>query len=190
MEEQLKCPKCGSTQLSANKKGFSGGKAAAGAIAVGGIGLLAGTIGSGKVEITCLKCGYKYKAGDYNKEVNKLNKPSDSEIINKNPLQFSIIFISLFLAFIIPICGGSWWFLLIMPMIGFVSIIAIESFKTQKKKKKSIVSKSVNKQEIDAKIKEYIRTGQFLCAIEYCKEQTGATDDEAKNYVDLIASKY
>jgi len=68
MEDQIKCPKCGSTQLTANKKGFSAGKAVAGAVLTGGVGLLAGAIGSNKVYITCLKCGYKYKAGDYEKE--------------------------------------------------------------------------------------------------------------------------
>ena len=71
-ENLLHCPKCNSTQLSTNKKGFSGGKALAGAVLTGGIGLLAGTIGSGNVEITCLQCGYKYKAGDFYKEKQKI----------------------------------------------------------------------------------------------------------------------
>jgi RNA polymerase subunit RPABC4/transcription elongation factor Spt4 len=51
-ENLMKCPICKSTQLTSNKKGFSGGKAAAGAILTGGIGLLAGTIGSGKIIIS------------------------------------------------------------------------------------------------------------------------------------------
>jgi len=67
-ENLLCCPKCNSTKLSTNKKGFSGGKALTGAVLTGGIGLLAGTIGSGKVLITCLKCGFKFKAGEYEKE--------------------------------------------------------------------------------------------------------------------------
>ncbi|EPY2274500.1 hypothetical protein ACXAUS_003399 [Clostridium sporogenes] len=50
------CPKCGSTQITANKKGFSVGKA----VLLGGIG---GFIGKNKIEITCLKCGYSWKAG-------------------------------------------------------------------------------------------------------------------------------
>lgn len=33
-------------------------------MAVGGIGLLAGTIGSRNTQITCLKCGNKFKAGE------------------------------------------------------------------------------------------------------------------------------
>ena len=49
-EEYLCCPKCGSRELHAEHKGFSGGKALAGAILTGGIGLLAGTIGSKDTE--------------------------------------------------------------------------------------------------------------------------------------------
>ena len=55
------CPKCYSTSLSANKKGFSLGKAAAGMLIAGGP--LLGAIGKNKIEITCLKCGYKWKPG-------------------------------------------------------------------------------------------------------------------------------
>jgi len=64
MEDQVKCPKCGSTQISADKKGFSGTKAVAGAALTGGIGLLAGTIGSNKVKMTCLRCGHVFNPGD------------------------------------------------------------------------------------------------------------------------------
>ena len=63
-EEYLCCPKCGSRELHAEHKGFSGGKALAGALLTGGIGLLAGTIGSRDTQITCLKCGNKFKAGE------------------------------------------------------------------------------------------------------------------------------
>ena len=63
-EEYLCCPKCGSRELHAEHKGFSGGKALTGALLVGGIGLLAGTIGSKDTQITCLKCANKFKAGE------------------------------------------------------------------------------------------------------------------------------
>jgi predicted nucleic-acid-binding Zn-ribbon protein len=61
---EIKCPKCGSNQFVAGKKGFSGKKAVAGAVLTGGIGLLAGTIGSNKIKITCLNCGHVYQPGD------------------------------------------------------------------------------------------------------------------------------
>lgn len=47
-DEQIKCPKCGSTQLSANKKGWT---------------MTTGLIGSSNVLITCLKCGKQFKPG-------------------------------------------------------------------------------------------------------------------------------
>lgn len=55
------CPKCGSTSLSANKKGFGVGKAAVGVFTVGVLGAAAGGIGSGKVVVTCLNCGHHWK---------------------------------------------------------------------------------------------------------------------------------
>lgn len=58
-----RCPKCGSTSLSADKKGFGIGKAVVGAALTGGIGLAAGNIGSKKVRVTCLGCGHQWMAG-------------------------------------------------------------------------------------------------------------------------------
>lgn len=57
----LYCPKCLSTNLSSGKKGFSGGKALLGTALLPGIGLLAGTIGARKIQITCLHCGHKFQ---------------------------------------------------------------------------------------------------------------------------------
>lgn len=64
MENQVHCPKCGSTQITADKKGFSGKKAVAGALLTGGVGILAGTLGSNKVKITCLNCGKVFAPGE------------------------------------------------------------------------------------------------------------------------------
>ena len=73
---EIKCPFCNSTQISASKKGFSVGKAAVGAIALGGWGLLAGGIGKDKVIITCLNCGKSWEAGLHKVEPEKpLIKP-------------------------------------------------------------------------------------------------------------------
>jgi DNA-directed RNA polymerase subunit RPC12/RpoP len=94
--ENIKCPKCRSEQITANKKGFSGGKAVAGAVLTGGIGLLAGTIGSKKVIITCLTCGHQFKPGE-DFEAIKKKKQMEAEAM-KSPgfwIFFSIIVIGM-----------------------------------------------------------------------------------------------
>lgn len=60
-KSMAKCPKCGSTSLSGNKKGYGIGKGVIGAYIVGPIGLVAGNIGAKKVIVTCLKCGHRFK---------------------------------------------------------------------------------------------------------------------------------
>ena len=61
MNSQARCPKCGSTSLSADKKGYGYGKAAVGALLVGPVGLLAGGIGANAHVCVCLNCGFKFK---------------------------------------------------------------------------------------------------------------------------------
>ena len=60
------CPKCGSSQLTANKKGFSLGKAVVGGVLtltpIVGVGT--GLIGKNKIIITCLSCGKQFKPGN------------------------------------------------------------------------------------------------------------------------------
>ena len=83
-KEILCCPICGSKNLSSEKKGFSGKKAVAGALLTGGIGILAGTIGSNDTMITCLKCGHRFKAGQgIVRQVDRDNNPiiDDEKII-------------------------------------------------------------------------------------------------------------
>lgn len=111
MNDQLYCPKCGSSQLTANKKGFGAGKALTGAILTGGVGLLAGFIGSGKVKVTCLKCGTKMNAGSLRitplppplppKKLTKeeLKKQTKDEI--KSTLIVSTIIVLLFFIFLV-----------------------------------------------------------------------------------------
>ena len=48
MEDQVVCPRCRSTQIHAEKRGFR---------------LSTGFIGSGKIFITCLKCGHRFRPG-------------------------------------------------------------------------------------------------------------------------------
>ncbi|POY38668.1 hypothetical protein C3L50_11025 [Flavobacterium alvei] len=92
MSTELHCPKCGSNQITSDKKGFSGKKAVAGALLTGGIGILAGTIGSNKIKITCLSCGHEFKPGE-GEQVHKPqqyqeNKESDEKYVgNIEPLK-------------------------------------------------------------------------------------------------------
>lgn len=77
LNNMLRCPRCGSTSISSNKKGYGVVKGGLGAItaiglapftggaslAAGAIGAGAGNIGANKVICTCMNCGYKFKAG-------------------------------------------------------------------------------------------------------------------------------
>lgn len=56
----VRCPKCGSDQISANQQGYGWVKGLIGG-AVAPRGLLAGFIGSRKVIVTCLNCGKQWK---------------------------------------------------------------------------------------------------------------------------------
>lgn len=85
VEDCIGCPKCGSSELHAEKQGFSGGKALVGAALTGGIGLLAGTIGSKNVNVTCIKCGNRFTAGE-GKIVKKISFP-DSFVMDEIVLQ-------------------------------------------------------------------------------------------------------
>lgn len=69
-QPQVHCPKCNSTQITAQKHGFSAGKAVAGAVLTGGVGVLAGLHGSNNIDITCLNCGHKWNP----KELSEQNK--------------------------------------------------------------------------------------------------------------------
>lgn len=84
-QEYIFCPKCFSSQIHSEQTGFSGGKALIGAITVGPLGLLAGTIGSKKVNMTCLKCGNRFKAGEAlqssHKEVNDIVENFEKRMI-------------------------------------------------------------------------------------------------------------
>ncbi|MCD2422084.1 hypothetical protein LQ567_04875 [Niabella pedocola] len=70
-QDLIKCPKCGSSQIAAGKKGFSGKKAVVGGLLTGGIGILAGTLGSNKVKITCMACGNNWFPSQYQSQTVK-----------------------------------------------------------------------------------------------------------------------
>ena len=54
------CPHCGSSQIQSMNKGFSAGKAAAGGLLFGPVGLLGGVIGANKAVRVCLNCMKKF----------------------------------------------------------------------------------------------------------------------------------
>lgn len=55
-----KCPQCGSTSLTIKTRGFSAGKAAAGALLLGPVGLLFGSKGSNETIRVCLNCKHEF----------------------------------------------------------------------------------------------------------------------------------
>ena len=57
----IKCPSCQSMNIAPSEKGFSLGKAAAGAILLGPIGLFGGMFGRKNIEFVCQACGHKWK---------------------------------------------------------------------------------------------------------------------------------
>lgn len=65
MKAPLTCPMCGEIirwkQIDETRKGFSVGKAAAGAVLLGPIGLVGGALGKKKVCYACGKCGFQHE---------------------------------------------------------------------------------------------------------------------------------
>lgn len=61
VESAVCCPKCGSQQVVANKKGFSAGKAVVGGLLLGPLGLLGGNLGSNELMLSCMKCGNRWQ---------------------------------------------------------------------------------------------------------------------------------
>ena len=60
-----KCPMCGEQikwkKVDTQKKGFSVGKAAVGAVLLGPIGLVGGALGKKKVYYCCGRCGFEHE---------------------------------------------------------------------------------------------------------------------------------
>ena len=96
MTTEVRCPKCKSNQITTDKKGFSGRKAFLGGLFSDKIGLLAGTLGSNKIIITCLACGNQFSPGqgvnisdisNDTKPINStrlgINKPDESDVWTK-----------------------------------------------------------------------------------------------------------
>jgi hypothetical protein len=78
---------------------------------------------------------------------------SDSDTIKENPFIFIVIFLTLFLAIFIPFCGGSWWFLLIMPLLGIAIILIGGSIQEKQTNTKLALIKEQNEKNV-AEIKK------------------------------------
>lgn len=123
----IKCPKCHSTNLHVDKKGFSGGKALAGVITFGMIGALAGTIGSNNIEITCLNCGNKFNPIKEAKREQQDRAIQDMS--ENNPFGLSILLLGVVLAILLLFAPGVsiWWSIAI-----FIAAIIIPVFTGKK----------------------------------------------------------
>ena len=62
-EDEVRCPRCGSARVTANKRGYGAAKAVGGLLLLGGVGLLGGFHGGQRVVVTCLKCAKQWRAG-------------------------------------------------------------------------------------------------------------------------------
>lgn len=126
--DEIRCPRCNSTNLHVDKKGFSGGKALAGVLTVGALGALAGTIGSNNIEVTCLKCGKKFNPIKEAKQ--KSQRESQEEMAKNNPVGLVIVtFGSALAVFLLFVSGVSiWW-----SVFLFLAAIIIPLFTGNKK---------------------------------------------------------
>ena len=60
--QEIRCPKCGCSQLNYKRKGFGIVKSLAGGAIFGGVGLLFGFAGSKRLRFTCMNCGHTWFA--------------------------------------------------------------------------------------------------------------------------------
>lgn len=213
----MKCPKCNSTNLTSDKKGFSGRKAVAGAVLTGGIGLLAGTIGSNKTMITCLNCGYRYKAGEYISEKRKFDNQRElNKRIAKGEESFAglivvgILFTILGTITSYGLLKNDWDFLgtiftiaTLICLVITIIVIYSEITKSPTKnrptanKNPSNRDKPNNKPNNDALsdyqlnniLKDYINKGQQLQAVDFYRFRKGISFEEAKKHIDDLVSK-
>lgn len=79
---EIFCPKCGSSNIHAAKKGYSIKKGILGGLFFGRTGLLAGAIGKDDVVMTCLECGHQFKPGEGSttntaKRIEKIKKENE-----------------------------------------------------------------------------------------------------------------
>ena len=57
---EVRCPKCGSTQIQAGERGFDAGSALVGGLLFGALGLLFGAPGKNNIQRICLNCKHQF----------------------------------------------------------------------------------------------------------------------------------
>lgn len=168
----IKCPKCQSEQITSHKKGFGIGKAAVGAVVAGPIGLAAGAIGSSKIQVTCLNCGFKWKAGEQEKEREKIENYNRAVAKVKpiSPLTFIItIFLIglLFIYFTVSLFTNDW------GLLGFLcGLISVACF---------IVSGVIIYEEFILKKQKELSNTTFVIIDELMKDYNQVMSAELKN---------
>ena len=63
-ESDVRCPKCGSDQVTANQRGVKVTRSLVTGFFLGPLGWLAGVPGRRSIIITCLACGNRWKPGE------------------------------------------------------------------------------------------------------------------------------
>lgn len=76
----IQCPRCRSTQLVVQQKGFSYGQAAVGSLFGTGAALTAGMAGSDEIIFTCLQCNYRWELANGHFRINPNPQPVDAKL--------------------------------------------------------------------------------------------------------------